>query len=193
MKSSTFLLFLTVFVGYTCFGSLSETEKGNVQDIEYYLREDDNVQATADINELYIITQNLKHEILNLKNKFDQERRETTLLVKHLQSEIMLKERQHTKEISQMKGELAEVRKTMDDVNKPEELSRRKEKMMSLELETLKQRCQALTGSFCLQTISTLYTCDPRLMHIVSKGGKIRNRYNQLPHLTQDTNGKVTN
>ena len=27
----------------------------------------------------------------------------------------------------------------------------------------------------------------------VSKGAKIRNRYNQSPHLTQDTNGKVTN
>ena len=27
----------------------------------------------------------------------------------------------------------------------------------------------------------------------VSKGAKIRNRYNQLPHLTQDTNGKVIN
>ena len=27
----------------------------------------------------------------------------------------------------------------------------------------------------------------------VSKGAKIRNRYNQVPHLTQDTNGKVTN
>ena len=27
----------------------------------------------------------------------------------------------------------------------------------------------------------------------VIKGAKIRNRYNQLPHLTQDTNGKVTN
>ena len=26
----------------------------------------------------------------------------------------------------------------------------------------------------------------------VSKGAKIRNRYNQVPHLTQDTNGKVT-
>ena len=26
-----------------------------------------------------------------------------------------------------------------------------------------------------------------------SKGTKIRNRYNQVPHLTQDTNGKVTN
>ena len=27
----------------------------------------------------------------------------------------------------------------------------------------------------------------------VSKGTLIRNRYNQVPHLTQDTNGKVTN
>ena len=26
----------------------------------------------------------------------------------------------------------------------------------------------------------------------VSKGAKIRNRYNQVPHLTQDTNGKMT-
>ena len=29
--------------------------------------------------------------------------------------------------------------------------------------------------------------------HKVSKGAKIRIRYNQVPHLTQDTNGKVTN
>ena len=27
----------------------------------------------------------------------------------------------------------------------------------------------------------------------VNKGAKIRNRYNQVPYLTQDTNGKVTN
>ena len=27
----------------------------------------------------------------------------------------------------------------------------------------------------------------------VSEGAKIRNRYNQVPHLAQDTNGKVTN
>ena len=33
-----------------------------------------------------------------------------------------------------------------------------------------------------------------QLMNIeVSKGAKIRNRYNQVPHLTQGTNGKVTN
>ena len=33
----------------------------------------------------------------------------------------------------------------------------------------------------------------PILLEKVSKGAKIRNRYNQVPHLTQDTNGKVTN
>ena len=27
----------------------------------------------------------------------------------------------------------------------------------------------------------------------VTKGAKIRNQYNQVPHLTQDNNGKVTN
>ena len=27
----------------------------------------------------------------------------------------------------------------------------------------------------------------------VSKGAKIKSRYNQVPHLTQNTNGKVTN
>ena len=31
------------------------------------------------------------------------------------------------------------------------------------------------------------------IMFYVSKGAKIRNRYNQVLHLTQDTNGKVTN
>ena len=31
------------------------------------------------------------------------------------------------------------------------------------------------------------------LIEKVRKGAKIRNRYNQVPNLTQDTNGKVTN
>ena len=34
---------------------------------------------------------------------------------------------------------------------------------------------------------------DRKLVFKVSKGAKIRNQYNQVPHLTQDTNGKVTN
>ena len=32
-----------------------------------------------------------------------------------------------------------------------------------------------------------------QFIYKVSKGAKIRNQYNQVPHLTQDTNGKVTN
>ena len=44
-------------------------------------------------------------------------------------------------------------------------------------------------------------TSIPRNLHLtttdkkieVSKGGKIRNRYNLVPHLAQVTNGKVTN
>ena len=40
-------------------------------------------------------------------------------------------------------------------------------------------------------------TTEPLIFRIflikVSKGAKIRNRYNQVPHLTQNTNGKVTN
>ena len=34
---------------------------------------------------------------------------------------------------------------------------------------------------------------DSRIDIKVSKGAKIRSRYNQVPHPTQDTNGKVTN
>ena len=30
-------------------------------------------------------------------------------------------------------------------------------------------------------------------MEALSKGAKIRNPYNQVPHMTKDTNGKVTN
>ena len=35
--------------------------------------------------------------------------------------------------------------------------------------------------------------CDGEPSTEVSKGAKIINRYNQVPHLTQDTNGKVKN
>ena len=51
----------------------------------------------------------------------------------------------------------------------------------------LKQYWRALT---CL-TIPTSPLI--RMWDKVSKCAKIRNRYNQVPHLTQDTNGKVTN
>ena len=38
-----------------------------------------------------------------------------------------------------------------------------------------------------------LYVVTVSMTSEVSDGAKIRNRYNQVPHLTQDTNGKVTN
>ena len=38
-----------------------------------------------------------------------------------------------------------------------------------------------------------LLLCPGLFIIKVSKSVKIRNRYNQVPHLTQDTNGKVTN
>ena len=36
------------------------------------------------------------------------------------------------------------------------------------------------------------YACAEGILK-VSKGAKIRNRFNQVPHLAQNTNGKVTN
>ena len=47
---------------------------------------------------------------------------------------------------------------------------------------TVVQNCQRKGG-----------TSSVSLFYKVSKVAKIRNRYNQVPHLTQDTNGKVTN
>ena len=48
------------------------------------------------------------------------------------------------------------------------------------------------TSMFCPMCLPFMY---PNLSVFikVSKGAKIRNRYNQVPHLTQDTNGEVTN
>ena len=40
---------------------------------------------------------------------------------------------------------------------------------------------------------NTCLILEQTTLYKVSKGAKIRNRYNQVPHLTQDTNGKVTN
>ena len=37
--------------------------------------------------------------------------------------------------------------------------------------------------------IKHIYILDGKVLK-VSKGAKIRNRYNQVPYLTQDTNGK---
>ena len=40
---------------------------------------------------------------------------------------------------------------------------------------------------------STIINCKSSFAIKVSKCAKIKNRYNEVPHLTQDTNGKVTN
>ena len=45
-------------------------------------------------------------------------------------------------------------------------------------------------ASFIRNTGCLSFTNDPLK---VRKGAKIRNQYNQVPHLTQDTNRKVTN
>ena len=47
-------------------------------------------------------------------------------------------------------------------------------------------------GSLCQNSAYYLSALKEKLFK-VSKGAKIRSRYNQVPHLTQDTNGKVTN
>ena len=49
-----------------------------------------------------------------------------------------------------------------------------------------RSRCMNIMGSSTAEPIAAFPTK-------VSKGAKIRNRYNQVLHLTQDTNGKVTN
>ena len=41
--------------------------------------------------------------------------------------------------------------------------------------------------------LDSIYHMTLSILWKVSKGAKIRNQYNQVPHLTQDTNGKVTN
>ena len=56
---------------------------------------------------------------------------------------------------------------------------------------------------YCILGLAEIKTLHPRDKSIpkdagfsgnkVSKGAKIRSRYNQVPHPTQDTNGKVTN
>ena len=49
-------------------------------------------------------------------------------------------------------------------------------------------------GVGCIEKKNTIQLIKREIIcNRVSKDPKIRNRYNQVPHLTQDTNGKVTN
>ena len=50
-----------------------------------------------------------------------------------------------------------------------------------------------LTLSLPVMTVVVCYCCLCMFLVKVSIDAKIRNRYNQVPHLTQDTNGKVAN
>ena len=50
-----------------------------------------------------------------------------------------------------------------------------------------------LRSEIAFGIIFKIKNCFPCYVLKVSEGAKIRNRYNQVPHLTQDTNGKVTN
>ena len=58
---------------------------------------------------------------------------------------------------------------------------------------------QQCTKKFCVlnkrpaESRSKTWPAASKIILKVSKGAKIRNLYNQVPHLTQDTNGKVTN
>ena len=70
-----------------------------------------------------------------------------------------------------------------------------------LAVYTFKRVVERANFSDLLKKIIKLYkkwdtiwiASDSLIVSKVSKGAKIRNRYNQVPHLTQDTNVKVTN
>ena len=48
-------------------------------------------------------------------------------------------------------------------------------------------------GGLDMQCVNHKFQIYTNINYKVSKGAKITNRYNQVPHLAQDTNGKVTN
>ena len=58
---------------------------------------------------------------------------------------------------------------------------------------TFNSLLEDIRGSKCCVIKVRQYIKAMEVLDKVSKGAKIRNRYNQEPHLTQDTNGKVTN
>ena len=97
-------------------------------------------------------------------------------------------------------------------INKPEETVRRRNNIIIKDVD-LVYKLKKIVGSnnFSAQFIKIIsnykkigykinvlqqtacLVVNPIDVGKVSKGAKIRNRYNQVPHLTQDTNGKVTN
>ena len=57
----------------------------------------------------------------------------------------------------------------------------------------VKNTCKMFTEPLHIITFCNLSYKTCAHEYKVSKGAKIKNRYNQVPHLTQDTNGKVIN
>ena len=49
------------------------------------------------------------------------------------------------------------------------------------------------SAAYALCVLKLQYNQNYPFLVQISKGAKIRNRYNQVPHLTQENNGKVTN
>ena len=66
--------------------------------------------------------------------------------------------------------------------------------LSSSQLARVNSSCTYLHGRSCIHRQHVDKTLREEVVSVkVSKGAKIRNRYNQVPHLTQDTNGKATN
>ena len=68
---------------------------------------------------------------------------------------------------------------------------------MNLILYCLVEARELTSLAFCCLLVCATFTYIPPGVPSwnikASRGAKISNRYNQVPHLTQDTNGKVTN
>ena len=60
-----------------------------------------------------------------------------------------------------------------------------------LNLDSFSVQIALMVSGLCIKSVTP--TASICFLQKVSNGAKIRNRYNQVPHLTQDTNGKMTN
>ena len=74
-------------------------------------------------------------------------------------------------------------------------VSMSQKKIQQLEIHECQHHCFGMVGKqwFKMWEWQELPPLPLLIPINVSNGAKIRNRYNQVPHLTQDTNGKVTN
>ena len=61
-----------------------------------------------------------------------------------------------------------------------------------MQLMSVSMRLKSAQQMTILVQYMQLYLNGDRVKLKLSKGAKIRNQYNQVPHMTQDTKGKVT-